>query len=127
MPPARPGPRPRAAGVGQLSFLKEIAFSLLQLVREPHTDPVLKVLIVTGCLVLAGLSLVMLVFLGHVACALSPLHTKIEPFQYVFAIGGHLAVLAPLSIFASIKAAPVEQARRLESSLNKIDEARYGR
>lgn len=111
----------------ELSFLKEVVSSLLQLVKEPHTDPVLKVLIVTGCLILADLSLVLVIFLGHVACALSPLHTKIEPFHYALFMGGHLGVLAPLSIFASIKAAPVEQARRLESSLNKIDEARYGR
>src|SRR6266852_2777068 len=104
----------------ELSFLKEVVSDLLQLVRGHHTDPLLKVLIVTGCLILACLSLVMLIFLGHVICALS-IHTKIEPFLYVFAIGGHVAVLAPLSIVASVRAAPVEQAQRLESSLSKID------
>ena len=107
------------------SFRKQVLSAIGQLLRDPDTDPVLRVVLAFGCLVIVGISFVLSVFLIHAACAFL-LDVEIKPFNYAIIITIKLIFLMGLSIPLVVRGGSHERALRLESSFNKISSARVG-
>ena len=109
------------------SFRKQIIADIAQLLRNPTTDPTLKLFIILGLLVVVGISFVFSIFLVHAVYALWVPGAEFHPEKYGYIILVQLLCLMGISIPLVLQASKAEQALRLEDSFNKIYDARFGK
>ena len=126
----KPFDRLAAAVADEASFRKQVAGTIGQLLRDPGTEPVLKLLVVLGLLDLVAISFVLTVFLVHALCTLTPLRVGAEsfhPFHYAMTIAGFFGMLMGISVPVVVKTSNREHAMQLDTSFEKIYEARAGK
>ena len=103
------------------SFRKQIVTDIAELLRNPDTDPVLKLFTVLVLLVVVCISFLSTLFILYAALKSLP------SFGYVLVIPGLVVLLMILAIPLVLKASSTEQSLRLNHGFNKIYEARFGK
>ena len=106
------------------SFRKQIVLGIIQLLRDPRTDPILRFFTVLALIIVIFISFVFSICLVHAIVAIIR-DTDFHPQTYGYFILVPILMLMGVAIPFVLKAGKVEQSLRLDDSFNKIYEARF--
>ena len=109
------------------TFRKQITAGIIQLLRDPKTDPALRLITLLCLVVLAGVSFVFSALLVHAIYAGTIGDTNFNPLKYGYIIFALFALLMALAIPAVFRASPTEQALRLGDNYSRTYSGKIGK